>query len=128
MYILLRMVISFYLFWINTFLLSGLFHYPDRFLHHLLQKNEGQVYFKVKLVIKLRCCQSNNDIINSKKHYKYLLLLSVSYFRRFEKSIRRLLPLFSKIYLLRHMSEQNEIVQPSPKLKKSCFQTKLFSS
>ena len=44
LYILLRMVISFYLYYINTLVLSRLFHYPDRFLHHLVQKNKGRVY------------------------------------------------------------------------------------
>ena len=41
--ILFKTVISFYLHYINTFALSGLFHYPDRFLHQLVRKNEGQV-------------------------------------------------------------------------------------
>ena len=41
--ILLRTGVSFYLHNINTFALSGLFHYLDRFLHHLVRENEGRV-------------------------------------------------------------------------------------
>ena len=44
LYILLRTVISLYLHCINAFVLSGLFHYPDRFLHHLVRKNKGRMY------------------------------------------------------------------------------------
>ena len=29
--------------YLHLFLLSGLFHYSDRFLHHLVWKNEGRV-------------------------------------------------------------------------------------
>ena len=45
LYLLLRTVISFYLHHINTFVLSGLFHFPDRFQHHPVRKNEGPVHF-----------------------------------------------------------------------------------
>ena len=37
----LRTVVSYYLNYINTFVLSG---YPDRFLHHLFRKSKGRVY------------------------------------------------------------------------------------
>ena len=40
--ILLRTVISFYLHYVNMFALSKGFYFPDRFLHHLVWKNEGQ--------------------------------------------------------------------------------------
>ena len=46
LYILLRTVISFDLHYINAFVLSGLFHYPDWLRHHLFQKNEGRVQCK----------------------------------------------------------------------------------
>ena len=41
LYILLRPVILFYLHYINTFVLSELLHYEDRFVDHLVRKNEG---------------------------------------------------------------------------------------
>ena len=44
LYIFLRTVISFYLYYINIFVLSGLFHYSDRFLQHLVWKSKGRVY------------------------------------------------------------------------------------
>ena len=44
LHILFRMVISFYLHYINTFVLSRLFYYSERFLHYLVWKNKGQVY------------------------------------------------------------------------------------
>ena len=30
----------------DSFVLYGIFHYPDRFLHYLVRKNDGSVYFK----------------------------------------------------------------------------------
>ena len=41
--ILLREVYSHY---INRFVLSEIFHYPDKFLHHLVRKNKGRVQFQ----------------------------------------------------------------------------------
>ena len=45
LYLLSRTVISFYLHHINTFVLSGLFHFPDRFQHHPVRENKGRVHF-----------------------------------------------------------------------------------
>ena len=42
LYMLIKSVISFYLHYINIFVLSGLSHYSDSLLHHLVQKNEGR--------------------------------------------------------------------------------------
>ena len=47
LYILLRTVFSFYLRYINTFMISQLFHYPERFMHHLVGKNEGRMYLEI---------------------------------------------------------------------------------
>ena len=76
LYILLRTVISFCLHYINTFVLSKLFHYPERFLHHLVGKNEGRMYLEISALLggeKILLCSVFTPHLNSESKHDQML-------------------------------------------------------